>query len=208
MRLTAMLGIVGLIAIFGPAYNSSPLTNCADLISITRHDIDGDQRDEIIEIILVEGQRYVDDALWCGLGDKWEGQFEIQVRRGATILSRQSLNDLMEYEDLFFRAPRFELVLQDYNQDGQIDFNLGQYAGCNGCRYSLFTVSPDGGISLLDRETWYMFDLRNSTDNILIKDKLVGFEYYRQSPPAYVTGWYAWNGEAFDFVKATYSDAS
>jgi len=206
-----MLGVSFLIAFLGIGSDTSlpailPLLPPADLVSSTRYDIDGDQRDEILEIILVEGQRYVDEYLWCGMGEKWEGQFVIQVRRGSVILSRQSLNDLMGLDDLFFKVPRFELVLQDYNQDGRIDFNLGQYTACNWYSYALFTVNRDGRIARLEGAGGIIAAFENSTEHVLIEDGLVGFEYYTQDTPAYATKWYAWNGETFHFAKMTYSD--
>jgi len=51
------------------------------------------------------------------------------------ILSQLRLNDYMgvyKGEQLSFWAPRFTLVFRDYNGDGEIDFNLGQYGICEG----------------------------------------------------------------------------
>lgn len=178
-----------------------------NLVSISDYDLDSDGRNETIEIVLVEGKRYLDDMPWCGMGDKWEGRFEIRVRKKAEELSCQSLNDLMGVGRLFFRAPPFRLVLRDYNQDGQIDFNLGRYAACNWYEYSLYTVAPDGRITRLDGASCIISTFESSTSHILMQDGLVGFEYYTQSDPPYEIRWYAWNGGTFEVAKTMGYDA-
>ncbi|NIA10858.1 MAG: hypothetical protein GWP10_14305 [Nitrospiraceae bacterium] len=209
MKLILMLGVLSAIVLLSIGLHiSSPVMSHADCVSSTLYDIDGDKQDETIEIILVEGERYVDKELWCGMGDKWEGQFVIQVRKGANILSWYSLNDLMECEKLFFRAPEFHLVLADYNQDGQIDFNLGQYAACNWWTYLIFTVKPNGRILRLEGYDGLMSAFENSTDQILIHDGHIGFEYYTQDIPEYATKWYSWNGKRFVLSFTTYVDSS
>jgi len=50
---------------------------------------------------------------------------------------------------MFFRAMPWRIRFADYNHDGQIDFNLGQYDSCNGWLYKLFTISPTGQVTPL-----------------------------------------------------------
>ena len=176
-----------------------------EVISSTICDVDADGRAEILEVLLTSGRRYVDDQLWCGLGDKWEGQFAVRVRRGQRVLSFDSLNELVGREQLFFHAPQFELVLQDLNLDGEIDFNLGQYSGCNGNKYFLFTISAEGQIRRLGSGAYYVFDHRNSTPLIRLENGLAGFPYYSQSSALYETTWYQWDGKDFNWVKTTTS---
>ena len=182
-------------------------TSHNEVISRTEYDIDHDGVDETIEVVLVEGCRYHDAILWAGMGEKWEGSFHIRVRRGRTLLHRQSLNELMftspqGSHSLFFWTPEFPLVLEDYNDDGQIDFNLGQYGASNWNDYQLFTIKPNGKIARLPGGKHLVSaGHANSTDKILLADGQVGFSYYSQESGNYLTAWYLWDGEQFVFVN-------
>ena len=124
------------------------------VISETACDIDGDGVAERIQIVLVSGKRYVDNP-YCGGGEKWEGQFVVRVRTRTGRLRRETpLNRLFDPGvdkpmSLFFWTPKFRLVVHDYNHDGRMDFNLGQYGVCIGNRYRLFTITRQGAVSAL-----------------------------------------------------------
>jgi len=203
MKTAMMIGVISILAAIGTDLGGSRPGSFHDtsVISATEVDIDGDGQNEVLEVRLVNGCRYVDERLWCGLGDKWEGKFELRVRRGARILANTSLNHLMERETLFFHAPAFDLALHDYNRDGDIDFDLGAYAGCNGAYYYLFTIAPDGKVTRLGGQKHYMFGHANSSCDILLADGLVGFTYYSQSSGIYETTWCQWDGEMFEEVR-------
>ena len=186
---------------------SPPALPYAEVISSTRFDIDGDAQDEVVEILLVEGHRFDDKILWCGMGDKWEGHFVMQVRKGISILSHQSLNVLMGQEQLSFRTPEFQLVLEDYNGDGQTDFNLGQYSSCLGWQYQLFTVKSNGTIVRLDGYDGFICSFLNSTDRIATHDGNIGFDFYSQEFGEFYTKWYRWDGERFVLSFTTWADS-
>jgi hypothetical protein len=52
----------------------------------------------------------------------------------------------------FWSSEPWEIFFADYNHDGWVDFNLGQYAGGVACEFRIFTVSPDGRVSELPLE--------------------------------------------------------
>lgn len=56
---------------------------------------------------------------------------------------------LMGTKKLSFCDKEWRVFTKDYNGDGRIDFNLGQYRTSNGWLYWLFTISPLGKVSLL-----------------------------------------------------------
>lgn len=175
-------------------------------ISTTHVDIDGDRKNETIEILLEDGRRFVDENLWCGMGEKWEGKFTIRVRDGEVVLQSQSLNELMDCENLWFRCPEFPLAIADYNADGRVDFNLGQYASCNHSFFQLFTVAAEGKIEPMRGAAFYIFSHENSTEDIIMDDGLVGFQYYTQDNPPVAIRWFAWNGWGFEEVRATFHE--
>jgi hypothetical protein len=118
------------------------------IISSTKFHLPGHSRHATIDIVMTDGRNYSDDQEWCGQGEKWEGQFEFRVRIGRRLLSKASVNKLYYPKDptmpMSFWSPRFKLVMRDYNHDGLLDFNLGQYGACIYNEYRIFTVERNG----------------------------------------------------------------
>lgn len=177
------------------------------VISETLYDIDHDGVKEIIQIVMEKGKRYLDKEPWCGKGEKWEGHFTIRTIKRSHAVTRQSLNGLLlpdgEGEEIFFWTPHFSLVLKDYNGDGRIDFNLGQYGNCNGNLYQLFSINPNGTIERLpvvDSRGFFVSAAkrRNSTDAIRMVSGGIEFTYYDNTLGKNVTPRYTWNGQAFE----------
>ncbi|MFC2081900.1 hypothetical protein ACFLSF_03750 [Candidatus Bipolaricaulota bacterium] len=205
MKAMVMLGAISLLVLIGAGLDrpGAILRDDDSVIAAKQCYIDSDGREETLEVLVVSGQRYVDEILWCGMGDKWEGEFDIRVRGGQRIPSRGSLNELMAGEILFFHAPQFDLVVDDYNGDGKIDFNVGQYAVCNRAVYFLFAIARDGHVTRLGDREHYMGEHLNSTPHILFRDGLVAFTYYSQQSGVDETEWCQWNGERFEEVTTT-----
>jgi hypothetical protein len=182
------------------------------VISTSYYDIDGDGKKEIIEIIQTEGNKVKDQELWCGMGEKWVGRFIVQVRNGKTVLDRLDLNKYINDKSLSFGAPKFLLIFKDYNNDGDIDFNLGQYSICDGNEYWLFTVRRIGKIEPLpfERQERSLFvqgeSHNNSTDKIETEGGFVKSSSYDRDEEILYTDWYKWNGQ--NFVVAKHAEKS
>jgi hypothetical protein len=211
-RILLLLALLPLPGILGASQGTGAGARVAVVISESRQDIDADGTKERIEIVMEQGERSKDTEPWCGQGEKWEGEFSIRVWKGGRLLSSQSLNDLMapdtgqpgagQAESLFFWTPRFSLAFADYNGDGQIDFNLGQYASCNGNQYQLFTIGPNGRISRLpvkDRVGFFISppSKANSTRLIRATGGVVRFSFYDNSVGRRREGRYRWDGRQF-----------
>jgi hypothetical protein len=119
-------------------------------VTVTRASIDVDQDGipETVSVQMISGRRYNDTNVWCGMGEKYEGSFAVVVdihgRRVETLL-----DPLLGGGPLWFPTQPWKLVMGHYNDDGQIDFNLGQYAGCNGWRYRLLSIRPTGRVEMV-----------------------------------------------------------
>jgi hypothetical protein len=202
--------------------HDDPESSTRLLVSHTDYDIDNDGSQESIEILLTEGERYDDTQLWQGNGEKWEGQFQIEVRKGDRLLSAQSLGKLMRPwqrvpDPLFFWTPEFALVLSDYNGDGQMDFNLGTYAGSSGNVYQLFTIGSDGAVAPLpvaDRKYGILVSdggaRDNSSQHLRLEDGFVKVNYHDNSDKHNgmydrmvdcFTAWYQWDGTQFVLAR-------
>jgi hypothetical protein len=182
------------------------------IVSQSPVDIDGDGTMETVQITLEKGRRANDMEPWCGNGEKWEGQFSIRVRRGEQTLSTQSLNGLMypsqkNPDEISLWAPEFRLVLKDYNKDGQVDFNVGQFSSCRGHFYWLFTIQPGGAVVRLaikgkeDRVFISPSERVNSTEHVLVEGDLMKATYYDNYKGKHITESYKWDGKQFVLVK-------
>lgn len=191
----AALMSISCIAIAGESRDAS-----GEVVSRSYIDIDGDGVKEAVEIYLKEGRRYDDwdDPLfghWCGHGEKWEGKFRVRVLRGGKLL----FDDASPLPVEFFYAPEFTLHFADYNADGQVDFNLGQYGTCNVFYYRLFTIRPDGRVEALpvEGETLLSSDKRNSSDKIKADGKGNISATYIDDARGEVTETYSWKASGF-----------
>lgn len=183
-----------------------------EVISSSSYDIDDDGRKEAIEILLSAGKVINHEEVWCGAGKRWVGEFMIRVSKEGRVLSEFSLNKHMgegprQDQELSFWAPKFSLAFRDYNDDGNIDFNLGQYNGCEGNDYWLFTIRKNGTIEPLPLEgsSGGIFIQRpyhiNSTDQIDVENKLVRDSYYNRDEEKEYIDWYKWIGDKFVIIK-------
>lgn len=197
------------------------------IVSDTACDISGDGIPERIQVVLISGKKYVDKNKWCGSGEKWEGQFVVRVRTSKDLLLNETPLNIMLYPeskkpvDLFFWTPMFKLVMQDYNHDGKMDFNLGQYGSCVGNDYTLFSISADGAVIVLpidqegaENRSWFVSpgfsddiggDRRdNSTEAIKLSGKFVVFAYFNRMPDRHgviVEKW-EWTDGRFQRVRS------
>lgn len=157
------------------------------VISHTEYDINNDGTKEVIEIILMDGQYIEDNELWAGMGKKWTGNFQITVKDSNKLLFSSSLNSLMDNID-FFYCPEFELALQDYNGDGRIDFNLGQYASSVNSVYTFFTINSDGVIEKLpifEGNDVLIMSVKGNSVPLEFNGDIVEIRYYDRSEGFY-----------------------
>ena len=136
------------------AFAFAPLSaEAEEIVSSTKFHLPGHSRPATIEIVMTDGRFYKDDQGWCGDGEKWEGQFEFRVRIGRRFLSKASVNELFYPKEpsmpMSFWSPKFQLVMRDYNHDGLMDFNLGQYGACIYNQYRIFTIERSGVVRRL-----------------------------------------------------------
>jgi len=121
-----------------------------EIIASGEHDLDGDEVPELIHIVLIDGGFQANDS--------WErkacvGLYNIRIIARGNVLSEQSLKDLFYPGDkddskLVFHE-RFSLILEDYNDAGQTDFNIGQYGASQFNSFKLFTISRSGKVMTL-----------------------------------------------------------
>jgi hypothetical protein len=107
-------------------------------------DINGTK--QTISIWMVEGKEINDSEPGPFQGTFLNGSFEVVATdQEGKELARFGLNEAFDGGELRFRKePPFKLLFDDYNEDGQPDFTVGQWGGSNGNIYTLITIGSNG----------------------------------------------------------------
>ena len=165
-----------------------------------------------LAIIQVRGGTVTDEAPSAICRERVEGEFAARVIFENGRVVDTPLNALMNTEKLAFCAKSWTVITADYNHDGLIDFNLGQFANSNGWEYRLFTVGRSGRVSLLNVENGgsviYIADDGNSTKRIeTIRHGIKSTSYVNACGEGECGWWeavYRWNGrrKAFEAYGA------
>lgn len=168
------------------------------IVSETEYDIDKDGNKEAIQIVLVEGNYNEDNELWAGSGPKWTGAFAVKVLKAESVLFSESLNKLLYPnggEEVFLYAPEFQLELNDYNNDGLIDFNIGQYFSSNGFIYKFFTINEEGVVSeiLFENRSFVFVSSRGNSIDLEFDNGEIKVPYYDNSKGKHFTDYYKWD---------------
>jgi hypothetical protein len=192
-----ILGFLSVLCIASVMCGATP----GPRVTITRAtvDVDHDGIPETVSVQMISGRHYNDNNLWCGMGEKYEGSFAVVIdihgRRVETLLS-----PLLGGDSLWFPAQPWKLVMGDYNDDGQINFNLGQYADCNGWRYRLFSIRPTGVVEMVSLD-FRANDFAPSTSKITRVEKGFRVTDYDNSRGGNWETTYRWNPTARMFEK-------
>lgn len=156
---------------------------------------------QYLRLKMVKGRYYEDWTPGAYMGTIWEGDFILELAdESGNIISKTDLNKIYK-ETLIFNSS-FLIQFDDYNNDGEIDFTIGQYASSNGRNYKLFTLRKNGKIEELNVNEYSTLFISNATDiysTKLTKIDNVTFktEYYDNSKGKSFENVYKWNGKEF-----------
>lgn len=157
-----------------------------------------------IQIVLKEGS-YRYDYL-TEQQSYWNGSYYLQVFRDTpepkNLISEIQL-EIGNEKELSFSG-QFELFLEDYNNDGQSDFTLGQWIGSNSSIYNIYSIDKNGvpyilpvsisGInknSIIIASHSYSLELQKTSENSIL------YENYDQASGEYDSTKLQWDGTKF-----------
>ncbi len=158
-----------------------------------------------VRLKMVKGRYYEEWNPGPYMGTLWEGSFIIELadEYGKTI----STTDISKiYSDPLIFSSSFNIEFDDYNNDGDLDFTLGQYATSNGNLYRIFTLRKSGKIEVLPIKDHTDLFISKRTGYYSIKLNKIngttfGIEYYDNSVPATFHEFYKWDGKQFVLEK-------
>jgi hypothetical protein len=175
---------------------SKPVT-----IAETEIDADRDGSKESLLIRMVSGRLSVETDPGPFTGAYWEGEFTLELHsKDGALVHELPLNGTFGGEPLKFAKDRkFEIVFEDYNNDGFPDFSIGQYLSSNGSVYNLYSLMPDG-IRVLHSN---LFTAERSYSHLYEKAGNTSFinRYYDMENGTYKEVLYTWQGERFVQTK-------
>jgi bla regulator protein BlaR1 len=156
---------------------------------------------QYLRLKMVKGKYYENWTPGPYMGTIWEGYYNIElIDDSGNIISQIELNKIYK-EPLIFTS-FFDIQFDEYNNDGDIDFTIGQYATSNGNEYKLFTLRKDGKIELLPINGYSSLFISDTTgyystkltklDNGTFKK-----EYYDNTKGKNVDDIFKWNGTEF-----------
>lgn len=158
---------------------------------------------QYLRLKMAKGKYYEDWLPGAYMGTIWEGDFifELADDSGNTI-AQTDLNKF--YKDPLTFNSSFQIQFDDYNNDGDIDFTIGQYTSSNGNDYRLFTMRKGGKIEELPVQGFSSLFISNSTGFYSIKltkvdNSTFKKEYYDNSKGMQLEDIFKWDGN--EFVK-------
>lgn len=175
-----------------------------NILSKNNIDFNKDSYNESLIVKMTDGRYYEDREPGAYMGSNWEGKFHIQlIDDKGNIISELNLNKAFNEQKLNFQS-NFSIEFDDYNNDGNIDFAIGQYASSNGNVYKLFTISPDGKIEelLIKGQSEIFSSGGNRYSKRFEKIDMTSFknQYYDNSKGKMVEIHYLWSNDENQFI--------
>lgn len=158
-------------------------------------------KQQYLTLKMVEGNYYEEKSPGAYMGTIWEGSFILELKDEAkNIISKFDLSSVYR-EPMIFHAP-FDIQFDDYNNDGDTDFTLGQYASSNGNEYKLFTIRQDGTIEELPIKGYSALFISKttglySTRLTKLDDITFKIEYYDNIKRENIEEIFRWDGKVF-----------
>lgn len=178
----------------------------SDILSDNSIDYNGDNVYETLVVEMTEGKQFEDTAPGPFQGWNWQGKFVVRlIDSEENIISELDLNRAFNGEDLIFNEP-FIIEFDDYNNDGNTDFAVGQYASSNGNTYRLFTIK-DSKIEVLPVTTGGIFSSMGMGRYTIRFEKSSegGFlnSYYDNIRGKLIRQHFLWDGSQFIVVSSS-----
>ncbi|TVX98023.1 hypothetical protein [Cohnella terricola] len=154
-----------------------------------------DGKQEKLAILMTEGELRNESEPGPFQGEYYIGRFAA-VLTDAEGAELQRLDLTPSFgEDMQFRKGAFELVFDDYNNDGYPEFTIGQYGSSNNFVYNVYTIRPEGISTLVQGMA-----IADSAYSVAFEKKDRGafsYRYYDNSRSGLIETTYEWDGTSY-----------
>lgn len=156
----------------------------------------------ILKVRMVEGKYYEDWNPGAIMGSIYEGKFVFEVSDNkGTIIAQTYMEEIHDGENNLFTSS-FDITFDDYNNDGDLDFTIGQYGNSNGNDYKIFTLRKDGSVETLKVESYPYLFISNkkryySTKLKKLDNNSFSKIYYDNSKNKLLEDIFTWEGNKF-----------
>lgn len=164
---------------------------------------------QTISIVMTEGE--FSEQLDAGPYSGWNyvGNFVIEGKDAdGNLVSSLDLNEAFGGGNLVF-GPMVELAFEDYNQDGNLDFTVGQWGTSNGFIYRLFSVNQESEIVALPIEddlSIFSACFDYSTFFEKAEDTVFLVPFYDNTVGKSQIAYYSWDGISYQVTKTEISE--
>jgi len=158
-------------------------------------DWNSDGKQEKLAIVMTEGGLRNESEPGPFQGEFYVGRFTaVLTDSEGAELERLDLTPTFE-EDMQFRKGAFELIFDDYNNDGYFEFTIGQYGSSNNSFFNLYTIRPEGISALVQGMA-----IADSSYSVALEKKNAGtfsYRYYDNSRSSLIETTYEWDGTSY-----------
>ncbi len=155
-----------------------------------------------INVEMTEGEfidrsspRYIPDG---GMFDtNYQGLYRLAIYTDAHAQEALYTMPVAFDTDMLNFEKEFTLIFDDYNNDGNPDFTLGQWADTNGSSYKIFTIMPGGEIEQIACEGLCAAGFESSIRFAKASPTSFSCEVYDTKAGRHVTLTYSWQHDMF-----------
>lgn len=147
----------------------------------------------VITLEMVSGEYFTANNTISTYRTNFKGEFQFCVRNGLddAILFKERV--VFEEDDICFDK-MFDIVVDDYNNDGNPDFTIGQYGGSTNNIFKLYNVLPSGKIKEMLVGNTNIMTIANRCFSVKL-DKMDKTTFYARH----------YNNEIAEFVDIVYT---
>lgn len=163
-------------------------------------------KQQYLRLKMVKGKYYEDWSPGAHMGTIWEGYYIIELADNfGNTISQIDLSKIYK-EPLVFNFS-FQILFDDYNNDSDMDFTIGQFSSSNGRDYKLFTLRKNGKIEELSIKNYSSLFISNTTGYYSIKLKKIDKitfkkEYYDNSKQKHFEDIFKWDKNKFIKIES------
>lgn len=123
---------------------------------LCRKELEAENGIYILELWLDQGIYGSVEEFGAGGGiyeENYIGKYHLAVTdENGVVLSKRDIGDDFDERDQMNFPGTFEIMVEDYNQDGCPDFTIGSYGSSSVNLYALYTIREDGKLDLLGKD--------------------------------------------------------